>query len=208
MKRIIILGIALFCVQWMNAQTECENMFSKAINYYAARNYPKAKEQFQEVVEYCPLNADIAREYIRLCDGWNDLKAKLEKQPKPNAQKVDSQRIKKLENRISNLQTDSTKLATTINTYAEKMKAKSDTIDCLKIVIKESVNMTNQCKEEKDALYGSLRDLGKELNAYLGEKLSNENKKNIIPLDSVGYDTLVTVMKTNLKLVNEIKTRK
>lgn len=206
MKRIIILGIALFCFQWMNAQTECENMFSKAKNYYVNKDYANAKTQFQKVVRLCPSNADAAREYINLCDIWNNSKAKLVDQPLPNVPKEDSQRIKELENRINSLQADSTKRANTINTYAEKMQAKNNAIDSLERVIKQSVDLANQYKNEKEALFGSLRDMGKELNVCLEEKLSKDNKQKIQLYDGVSNDSIMEVFRENLKLVNDIKT--
>ena len=207
MKRIIILGIALFCAQWMNAQTECENMFSKAKNYFMEKDYANAKTQFQKVVKLCPSNADVAREYIGLCDSWNDLKAKPEKQPLPNEPKEDSQRTKELENRISNLRVDSAQFATTINTYADKMKAISNTIDSLEKVIKVSFDLTNQYKNENEVLYGSLRDIGIELNRYLENKLGKDGKKEIkFICDTTSNDSLVSFMRDNVRLVKKIKT--
>lgn len=206
MKRVsIIIAMLLFSFHIVNAQTSCDETIERAKLQYKNGQYEDAKKQFQAAIIIC--DSEIAKEYIQLCNehiSLNDAKLKLKDHPSPNEPREDSQRITELENRISNLQADSTQRATTINTYAEKMLAKNNTIDSLKEVAKQSVDLTNRFENEREAFYGSLRDLGIELNAYLEKKLNNNNKKKIEDVDTISNDSLVIVLKRNIKLVNEI----
>ena len=207
MKRVsIIIAMLLFSFHIVNAQT-CDETIKRAKTHYKNGRYEDAKKQFQAAIIIC--DSELAKEYIQLCNeriSLNDAKVKLENRPRSIEPREDSQRIKELEDRISYLQADSTKHAITINTYAEKMQAKNNTIDSLKRVIIQSVDLTNQNNEAKEALYGSLRGMGIELNGYLEEKLSKDNKQKIQQYDGVSNDSIMDVFKENLKLVNDIKT--
>lgn len=204
MKRIIILGIALFCVQWMNAQTECENMFSKAKTYYARKDYAKAKDQFQKVVKLCPSNADIAQEYIRLCDGYLNLAEQRQNQNRADKSTIDSlnRKISRLDDKIRYLEKDSIPFYTNL-----LIKAKAEN-DSLKKVTNEQQQIEDSCEREKSALFESLRALGIELNGYLEDKLSKDkdNKQRIRTYEGISNDSLMGVFRENVKLVNDIKT--
>lgn len=212
MKKVIVfVGFLLFCAQIVHAQqSPCEKTFDSAKQFFAEKRYDEAKEQFYKVVKNCDFNKETAQEYIKLCEGFLRLKDSERKAKEQNnivlsVSDDEARRIKELEDRISYLQADSTQRATTINTYAEKMLAKNNTIDSLKEIAKQSVDLTNRFENEREAFYGSLRDLGIELNVYLEEKLNNKNKMKIEDVDTVSNDSLVIVLKRNVKLVNEIK---
>jgi hypothetical protein len=199
MKRALIIGMIMLCAHWVNAQ--CGNMMLIAQNYYQSKDYANAKVQFQKVVEKCPSNADIAREYIRLCDECLKLEGQQQNQNRTNKSTIDSlnRKISRLDDRIRYLEKDS------IPFYANLLiKAKTEN-DSLRKVTNEQQQFMDSYECEKSALFDSLRALGIELNGYLEEKLSKDNKQKIQPYDEVSNDSLMIVFGRNLKLVNEIK---
>lgn len=190
----------MLCAHWVNAQ--CGNMMSIAQNYYQSKDYANAKAQFQKVVEKCPSNADIAREYIRLCDGYLRLTEQQQNQNRADKSTIDSLNriILRRDDRIRYLEKDS------IPFYANLLiKAKAEN-DSLREVTNEQQQFMDSYENEKSALFDSLRALGIELNGYLEDKLNKDNKQKIQQYDGVSNDSIMDVFKENLKLVNDIKT--
>lgn len=199
-KRTIIIGMIMFYAHLVNAQ--CENMMSIAQNYYRSNDYANAKVQFQKIVEKCPSNVDVAREYIRLCDGYLRLTEQQQNQNRADKSTIDSLNriISRRDDRIRYLEKDSIPFYTNL-----LIKAKAEN-DSLREVTNEQQQLFDGCESEKSALFDSLRALGIELNGYLEDKLSKDNKQKIQQYDGVSNDSIMDVFKENLKLVNDIKT--
>lgn len=201
MKRALIIGVIMFCVQQMNAQTTpCEKMFSKAKNYYEAKDYTNAKAQFQKVVNNCDSNKELAQEYIVLCNEWIRMKEeeRLAKEQGKSELDANARRIKELQDRVGSLQAENAEYAGTFEN-SRKIIVEQDSVIAAK---SDSIRME---KKMNAALYSSLREKGGELNGYLNAKLSKSNRKKIQPLDKIVDDSLMIVFGKNLKLVNEIK---
>jgi hypothetical protein len=200
-KRTIIIGMIMFYAHLVNAQ--CGNMMSIAQNYYRSNDYANAKVQFQKIVEKCPSNADLAREYIRLCDGYLSLAAQQQNQNRADKSTIDSLNriISKRDDRIRYLEKDS------IPFYTNLLKNARVENDSLKKVTNEQQQFMDSYENEKKVLYGSLRDVGKELNDYLDGKLGKDGKKEIkVICDTTSNDSVVSFMRDNVRLVKKIKT--
>lgn len=190
MKRALIIGMIMLYAHLVNAQ--CGNMMSKAQNYYQSKDYANAKVQFQKVVEKCPSNAEIAHEYIILCDRWIKLKEeeRTANELSKSSSEADAKTIKELQNRINRLQEENDAF---LGTFEKSRKiivekdsiiaAKSDTIRCE--------------KERNTTLYSSLQTFGSDLNTYLQKK----NKKTKFDSYETTNDALelIEAMKQNLK---------
>ncbi len=201
MKRALIIGMIMLYAHLVNAQ--CGNMMSKAQNYYQSKDYANAKVQFQKIVEKCPSNADLAREYIRLCDGYLSLAAQQQNQNRADKSTIDSLNriISKRDDKIRYLEKDS------IPFYTNLLKNARVENDSLKKVTNEQQQFMDSYENEKKVLYGSLRDVGKELNDYLDGKLGKDGKKEIkVICDTTSNDSVVSFMRDNVRLVKKIKT--
>ena len=212
MKKVIVfVWFLLFCVQIAYAQqSPCEKTFDSAKQLFAENRYDEAKEKFINVVKNCDFNKEIAQEYITLCEGFLRLKD-TERKTKEQSSFVQSvpdeatRRIDGLEKRIRAMEEDSIQRANTILVSVEKLREKNETIGRLENTINEQTSNLNNYKSEREALFSSLREIGMDLNKYLENKLSNNNKKEIESFDTISNDSLVIVLKRNVKLVNEIK---
>ena len=200
MKRVLLIGIALIFAQWTNAQTPCEKMFSKAKNYYEAKDYSNAKAQFQKVVNNCDSNKDIAIEYINLCNGWIGVKEK--ELNNNNSAVVDSQ--------IKNLQKENTRLIKENEVLLQQnQNFKGDNLFLVKECQQKEATIDSlinkelrPCENTIASIDNSIREMGKELNDCLEKKLSSKKKQQIIACDTItGTSSLVDAMRKNLKLL-------
>ncbi len=190
MKRALIIGMIMLYAHLVNAQ--CGNMMSKAQNYYQSKDYANAKVQFQKVVEKCPSNAEIAQEYIILCDRWIKLKEeeRLANELSKSSSEADAKTIKELQNRINSLQEENVAYLGTFE-KSRKIIVEKDSI------IAAKSDTIRREKERNTTLYTSLQTFGNDLNTYLQKK----NKKT--KFDS--YETindvleLIEAMRQNLK---------
>ena len=216
MKRVLLLiGIVLFFAQNINAQ--CERMYTKAMNYYDAKDYSNAKMQFQKVVNNCDSNKEIAQEYVKLCEEFIELDKlkQIENASKQEQSVVDSyiKERNRLNDRISQLEKEQETMQASIQVAANKMRgqdaiivAKTETIQQLQDSITNKLLPIAQEKNSLDTLnkmaIDSLLALGKELNAYLESKWLTVNKEKIIKCDSINdASILIEVIRDNLKLV-------
>lgn len=208
-KTVLILGVLLFCVQVGYAQTPCEKTFSNARQLFVQKNYNEAKTQFQKVVNNCDSNKEIAQEYIRLCDGYLGLAEQQQKQNRVDKSTIESlnRTISELNDKIRYLEKDS------IPDLAElliKAKGENERLNNENNSLNKEKNDQQQfvdgLEKEKLELFDSLRTLGIELNGYLLEKLSKDNKRRIRTYEGISNDSLMGVFRENVKLVNDIKT--
>lgn len=206
MKRAIVVWLIFFCSHWMNAQTPCERMFTKAMNYCEAGDYPNAKSQFQKVVENCDSNKEIAKVCIKLCETCIGLTAEQQKEKKSTD--TCSQIIKRLNDRISQLEEEKNNYVCQIKTatkYLKEMKSKDSLLIEENKQLQESLSFT---EEQIPSLIESLRSLGNDLNNCLesywvvrirmGEPLENYDTIN----DANG---LIEAMSRNIKLASREK---
>lgn len=194
MKRALIIGIIMFCVHQMNAQTTpCEKMFSKAINYYEAKDYTNAKAQFQKVVNNCDSNKELAQEYIKLCNGWIGLdeEKRLAKEQNKSVLDADAQKINKLEQKNRELEGKNAKYVEAINNTSAAMKMQDS-------IMNAKTDTIRMAKKEKADLCSSLKELGKELNTYL-QNPKKKKKNQLVSCDTINEASkLIEVMRLNL----------
>lgn len=204
-KRTIIIGMIMFYAHLVNAQ--CGNMMSIAQNYYRSNDYANAKVQFQKIVEKCPSNADLAREYIRLCDEYLNLAGQQQNQNGADnsdmvALRQDNERLRSENARLIR-QRDSLVEYQRDSLNSKIIHARNSIRERENRITRLVTDSTNYVKE-----MCALRELGIELNRYLLEKLSKDNKQRIRTYEGVGNDSLMGVFRENIKLVNDIKTPK
>ncbi len=206
MKRVLLIGIVLFCAQWVSAQkTPCEKMFSNAEKYYNQGDYANAKVQFQKVVNNCDSNKEIAQQYIALCNGW----IRLQEKEMKNSNSFDRDpRIKNLEDAKDKLEKEKAtlvqrkkKIEEDNKTLVDQCQIKDATIDQLNDSI---TNKLLPLIGANESLESSLRMMGDELNAYLKQKVKRRKKDQIMDYDTITDRTSLRVaMRNNLKILTD-----
>lgn len=211
-KAFLLLEIFLICAQVMNAQqSPCEKTFNKAKGLFIDHNYSEAKVQFQKVVNNCDSNKEIAQEYIKLCDEWISVKDEGK-----TAIETNSRKINELNDEIANLRAEADVKAKTIRNankiIEENEKAlaeKTSDIEAKDLEIKNLKEQNGKLlsyQETEEEWANTIKEVGNELNGYLEKKLCGSNRKKIKDYDKVSDDSLIIVLKNNVKLVSEIKT--
>lgn len=199
MKNTILLVMALTMALALNAQqSPCEKTFGNAKKLFGEKNYTEAKTQFQKVADNCDSNKELAREYIKLCDGFLGLKQMEKEQNALNANASEAtQKMKRLEDRNKELEKTNADYAQSLVNAMKTVKSDSLTILRQNETIARLTSDSTKYASEKAALVSSLREMGKELNRYLQKK----NKKNT----ATGLDTisnapgLIEAMREQLK---------